>query len=204
MKIERIKLSELSPLSKNVRKHNEVQLKEFVRSLNQFGQTRAIVIDEDNNILVGNGLYMAMTMRGDVEADCTRVLGLSEKEKKKLVLTDNKIYSLGVDDYENMQDFITEITADGDFDIAGFGEDILQAMSRDIDDVTKDIMDYGKTPDDLPTPEVMPSKGVETPSGEFAKNESTFIPDEIKAPEEPVKENKSVICPSCGEVIYLD
>ena len=85
MKIERIKLSELSPLAKNVRKHGETQIKEFVRSLNQFGQTRAIVIDEDNNILIGNGLYIAMNKRGDIEADCTRVLGLSEKEKKKLV-----------------------------------------------------------------------------------------------------------------------
>lgn len=197
MKIERIKLSELSPLAKNVRKHGETQIKEFVRSLNQFGQTRAIVIDEDNNILIGNGLYIAMNKRGDTEADCTRVLGLSEKEKKKLVLTDNKIYSLGIDDYENIQDYITEITADGDFDIAGFGEDILQAMSRDIDDVTKDIMNYGKMPDVSPTPKA-------TPSEEVTEDEEVYTPEEIKTPEEPVKENKSVICPSCGEVIYLD
>ena len=94
MKIEIIKLDELKPLEKNVRKHNEIQLNELVRSLNQFGQTRAIIVDEDNNILIGNGLYLAMQKRGDKTAECSRVKGLTETQKKKLVLTDNKVYSL--------------------------------------------------------------------------------------------------------------
>ena len=36
------------------------QIKEMIRSLNQFGQTRPMVVDEQGNILVGNGLYMAL------------------------------------------------------------------------------------------------------------------------------------------------
>ena len=60
MKLEVVKLSDLKPLEKNVRKHNDKQIDELVKSVEQFGQTRAMVIDEDNNILIGNGLYFAL------------------------------------------------------------------------------------------------------------------------------------------------
>ena len=60
MKLEVVKLSDLKPLENNVRKHNDKQIDELVKSVEQFGQTRAMVIDEDNNILIGNGLYFAL------------------------------------------------------------------------------------------------------------------------------------------------
>ena len=42
---------------KNVRIHTEQQLREFERSVRMFGQIRPIVVDENNVILAGNGLY---------------------------------------------------------------------------------------------------------------------------------------------------
>ena len=57
MKITKIKLADLIPTEKNVRMHPPEQIKEYKRSLEKFGQTKPIVIDEDNNILIGNGLY---------------------------------------------------------------------------------------------------------------------------------------------------
>lgn len=147
MKIEKASIAELKPIEKNVRKHNDVQIKELVRSLEQFGQTRAIVIDEDKNILIGNGLYLAMKQRGDTECDVFVKRGLTERQKKKLILTDNKVYSLGADDYESITDFINEITMDGDFDIAGFDDEVLRQMTRDMDDIAKDIKSYGTIED---------------------------------------------------------
>ena len=47
MKIENVRVSELKPLEKNVRKHSDKQIEEMIRSVQQFGQTRAIVIDEN-------------------------------------------------------------------------------------------------------------------------------------------------------------
>ena len=68
MKLQKKKLSTLKPLEVNVRKHSDKQIKELIRSVNQFGQTRAIVIDEENNILIGNGLHAAMLEAGLEEA----------------------------------------------------------------------------------------------------------------------------------------
>ena len=85
MKLEKIKISELKPLQHNVRKHNDKQIEELAKSVSQFGQTRAIVIDEKNNILIGNGLFLALMKLGENEAQCYRISNLSEAEKKKLI-----------------------------------------------------------------------------------------------------------------------
>lgn len=60
MKTVTKKLSQLRPLEKNVRKHNDKQISEYVRSLKMFGQLRPMVVDETGTILVGNGMYEAM------------------------------------------------------------------------------------------------------------------------------------------------
>lgn len=203
MKIEKIKLADLKPLEKNVRKHNDIQVNELIRSLNQFGQTRAIIVDEDNNILIGNGLYMAMVKRGDTEAECSRVTGLTETQKKKLVLTDNKVYSLGLDDYENIEAFINDIALDGDFDIAGFDEDILKQMTRELNEVSRDVANYGLIPDDYVKPQA-PAPATSTPQNTEVNtyHEETVQPHALPQQQTAVK--RSVICPSCGEVIYID
>ena len=204
MKIEIVKLVDLKPLEKNVRKHSEKQIDELVRSLNQFGQTRAIIVDEDNNILIGNGLYLAMTKRGDTQAECSRIKGLSETQKKKLILSDNRIYSLGADDYANIEEFINEISLDGDFDIAGFDEAVIKEMTRELDEVNNDVKSYGNIPEGYIKPQESVSNVAETQQ----EGETIPAPVASAAPQSmqqtKAETRRSVICPSCGEVIYLD
>ena len=50
MKVTIKKLSVLKHPEKNVRIHSEQQIRELKRSLEKFGQTRALVIDENNII----------------------------------------------------------------------------------------------------------------------------------------------------------
>ena len=207
MKIQKLKLSELKPLEVNVRKHTEAQITELVRSVNQFGQTRAIVIDEENNILIGNGLHEAMVQAGLDEAFVYRKKGLSEIEKKKLILADNKTYSLGADNYENIEAYLEEITASGDFEIAGFDEDVLRNLMRQAEEVLEDVQSYGvlspeavekkkeaqtvQQPTESGTPEKQPGN---------APSVNETSQDDIT----PVYEPETVICPNCGECIPLD
>lgn len=209
MKLENIKLNNLKPLEHNVRKHNEKQIDELIRSVEQFGQTRAIVIDEDNNILIGNGLYMALQKMGREECQCFRKTGLTEIQKKKLVLTDNKVYSLGNDDYEEINNFINDITITGDFDIAGFDEYILQSMTMTEKENEDMMKDYGKITDiNITQPEPTPAPVVSTPQPQVVANDNTsketvtFV-TETEVPLQKT-ERKYVMCPSCGEVIYID
>lgn len=206
MKIEKVQLGLLKPLEENVRNHSEAQIKEMIRSLNQFGQTRPMVVDEQGNILVGNGLYMALKERGDSEADVYRIVGLTETQKKKLVLTDNKVYSLGTDNYAVIDDFLKDITIDaGDFDIAGFDEDMLKSIAADIEaGLVDDEDDFA-----LIEP---PVEAVEPPQEqERLQDEQTPMSEVSSECERTVSEvdevegemQKFVICPHCGEKIYL-
>lgn len=206
MKIEKVQLGLLKPLDENVRNHSEAQIKEMIRSLNQFGQTRPMVIDEQGNILVGNGLYMAMKERGDSEADVYRITGLTETQKKKLVLTDNKVYSLGTDNYAVIDDFLKDITIEaGDFDIAGFDEDMLKSMAADIEaGLVDDEDDFNII--EPPVEAVEPPQKQERPQDE--QTPMSEVSSECERTVSEVDEaegemQKFVICPHCGEKIYL-
>ena len=207
MKLEVVKINDLKPLEKNVRKHNDKQIDELIKSVEQFGQTRAMVIDEDNNILIGNGLYFALVKMNKADVQCYRKTGLSEVEKKKLILSDNKIYSLGADNYDEINNYIQEITGMGDFEIAGYDKFILEQMTATDEQVEEAISNYGVITDVKYTQEEPKQetsyKEPEIEKEPEVKNEPATMVTETKVSAEK-SEKKYIICPSCGELIYLD
>ena len=203
MKIQKLKLNELKPLEQNVRKHTEKQINELIRSVQQFGQTRAIVIDEENNILIGNGLHEAMVKAGMQEAFIYRKRGLTQIEKKKLILADNKTYSLGADDYGNIEAYLEEITASGDFDVAGFDEDVLRNLMREADEVLQDVQSYGVlTPETVDrkreAAETIEHMGTQEKPAESPVNASESVQESAQ------EEVATILCPNCGECIPID
>lgn len=204
MDVQKIKLSELKPLEVNVRKHNDNQLKELMRSVEAFGQTRAIVVDEENNILIGNGLHAAMMKAGYEEGFIYRKSGLSETEKKKLILADNKTYSLGIDDYENIEAYLSDIAATGDFDVAGFDEEVLRSLMRDAEDVLADVQSYGVLTPEVAERKMEHAERVESPAA--PKQEQVEHSERVvyEPSEEAQDEVPTVLCPNCGECIPLD
>ena len=221
MKIENVNLNLLKPLEKNVRKHSDKQIEELIRSVEQFGQTRAVVIDEDNNILIGNGLYLALVKMGYTDCQCYRITGLTEIQKKKLVLTDNKVYSLGSDNYQAINDYIQDITVTGDFDIAGFDDFILKNMTMSDEENEEAMKDYGTITDIKFTepqqePVINPSvrennnSNINTDTNTSTSSSSNSELERVativteKPAQEQKQDRKYVICPNCGEVIYLD
>ena len=125
MEVTKMKLKDLIKPEKNVRIHTEQQMKEFQRSVKMFGQIRPIVVDEKNVILAGNGLYDALIAIGKETADVYQYNNLTENQKKKLMIADNKIFSLGFENLETFNSFLEELQ--GDLDIPGFDEvDLLE------------------------------------------------------------------------------
>lgn len=194
MKVITKKLSDLKRPERNVRMHTNKQLQEFRRSVDMFGQIRPIVCDENGVILAGNGLYETLISMGRETADCYVVTGLSEKDKKKLMLADNRIYSLGVDDMEAFDAIIAELQ---DADIPGYDEDLLNTLIASAKDVDGLLSDYGTF-----TPESQQSmqRAAEAPAAA-----PTPVPPAApaEAPAQEVREDRYVICPKCGERIHL-
>lgn len=211
MKVTTMKLADLVKPEKNVRIHTANQLKEFERSVSMFGQIRPIVIDENNVILAGNGLYDTLVAMGRETADVYQYKDLTENQKKKLMIADNKIFSLGIENLDTLNQFLEEL--DGDLDIPGFDEEILKQMVADAEDVTEKISEYGTLDEEeikeikernekqstvIDTTQVAPVQNVPESfvNEQDGKNNTEGI-------EEPTEIRKFVICPKCGEKIWL-
>lgn len=191
MHIEKRKVSDLIPNPINVRKHNQNQIKEFQRSINKFGVIRPIVIDENNVILVGHGLLEALKLNNTEDAEVIVMNGLSEKDKKKLLLADNKIYSLGIDDYSAIESILSDIGKESDFDIPGYDPNVIEELYG-IKSVEKEIKEG------TPLERALEVKD--------QKEEKPEIPVPSKKVEEAraeAEDRKFVICPNCGERIWL-
>lgn len=209
MEIITMKLADLVKPEKNVRIHTEQQLKEFQRSVKMFGQIRPIVVDENNVILAGNGLYDTLIAMGKETADVYKYDNLTENQKKKLMIADNKIFSLGIENLDTLNSFLEDLQ--GDLDIPGFDEDILKQMVSEAEDVTEKLSEYG-TLDDEEIQSIKESgerkeqqiqkaeAEQETPAQQPAAQPQQEMPDDS---EDTTEVKRFVICPNCGEKIWL-
>lgn len=211
MEVIKTKLADLVKPEKNVRIHTEQQLKEFQRSVKMFGQIRPIVVDENNVILAGNGLYDTLLAMGKETADVYRYDSLTENQKKKLMIADNKIFSLGIENLETLNCFLEDLQ--GDLDIPGFDEEILKQMVSDAEDITDKLSEYG-TLDDEEIQSIKESgerkeqqiKRIESGEEEPAAAPPPTVPATQEAEgenEDTAEVRKFVICPKCGEKIWL-
>lgn len=206
MKVFTMKLDELVKPEKNVRIHTEQQLKEFQRSVTMFGQIRPIVVDENNVILAGNGLYDTLVMMGKETADVYQYSNLTENQKKKLMIADNKIFNLGIENLDVLNSFLEDLQ--GDLDIPGFDEEILKQMVSEAEDITEKISEYGIL-DDEGIQSIRESAG--------RKGRQAQRPEPVQMPDVPTRQEPEfmegqaeaveagtfVICPGCGEKIWL-
>lgn len=210
MMVVKKKLTELQRPKRNVRMHTDKQLVEFRRSVEMFGQIRPIVIDENNVMLAGNGLYETLVSLGWEEADCLVVANLTEKQKSKLMLADNKIFDLGVDDMAAFDELLADLG--DDLDVPGYDESLLKSLVADLPEVDDMMASYGTISDERK--EQIRSEGAATARREEsiaakaqeytpppAPVSSTIDTNEPAPAQEPVRQY--ILCPKCGERIWL-
>lgn len=144
MKITVKKLSELHKPAHNIRRHSEKQLTEYIRSIEMFGQVKPLVVAEDGEIIAGNGLYEALLRMGRETCDCYVMVGLTDVQKKKLMMADNKVYELGFTDVDAIEELVKEL--DGDVDVPGWDADLLEMLNSTEDEADEMIGSYGEWP----------------------------------------------------------
>ena len=126
MKLETIKLTNLTPDPNNARQHDEKNLKAIEGSLSQFGQRKPIVIDQANVIVAGNGTVEAAKRLGWTEIQAVRVPADWDADRiKAFALADNRSAELANWNPEVLTSQLVELEAVG-FDVAEFGFEIEQ------------------------------------------------------------------------------
>ena len=92
MIIEEVKIADIKPYERNQKKHPESQVKNIAKSIEKYGFVQPIVIDKNNEIIIGHGRYMA---GGDIlgmeTVPCVRAENLTDKQIRELRILDNKL-----------------------------------------------------------------------------------------------------------------
>lgn len=84
-------VASLTPNPRNARTHSKKQIRQIAKSIEQFGFTSPILIDEQGVVLAGHGRLQAARMLGMLEVPTITIAHLSEIQKRLVLLNDNKI-----------------------------------------------------------------------------------------------------------------
>ncbi len=118
----------------NSRTHSEDQIQEVVNSINEFGYTNPILVDENNIIIAGHCRVEGAKRAGMTEIPTIIIDGLTDVQKSALVIADNKLALNAGWDFAKLAQQITFLKDnDYDTDFTGFNADeILSFMPEEL------------------------------------------------------------------------
>lgn len=136
---------------RNYRKHNDKNKELINKSLKECGAGRSIVIDNEENIIAGNGIYEASQKLGlktkIIETDGSELvvvkrtdLKTDDDKRKQLAVMDNSTSDTSTFDFELLnEDFDTETLSDWGID-ADFEIDDEELEPEDVSLVNKKLL----------------------------------------------------------------
>ena len=84
-------LDSLVPYARNARTHSETQVAEIAGSIREFGFVNPVLIAEDGTLIAGHGRVLAARLLGMDTVPAITLAGLSDTQRRALVLADNRI-----------------------------------------------------------------------------------------------------------------
>src|SRR6187397_1595024 len=91
LRLEFWPLDRLVPSPRNARTHSNAQVAEIAGSIRAFGFTNPILIGDEGDVIAGHGRLAAARKLGLAEVPVIALHGLTETERRQLVLADNRI-----------------------------------------------------------------------------------------------------------------
>ena len=129
MTVQSKKLEEVHPYENNPRR-NDGAVNAVAESIRQCGYIAPIIVDENGVILAGHTRYKALRQLGYQEADVVIKSGLTEEQKRKYRLLDNKTGELAEWDVD-----LLEMELDGlDFGSLDLDWGLSSAEGLDLDE----------------------------------------------------------------------
>lgn len=149
-KVERRKVSDLTPYARNSRTHSDEQVAQIAASIKEWGWTVPVLIEPDGGIIAGHGRVLAAQRLGITEVPCMIADGWSEGQKRAYIIADNKLaLNAGWDDEMLRVEFAELGDMGFDLGLTGFGEMELGAL---LADKTEGLTDPDAVPDAPETP----------------------------------------------------
>jgi DNA modification methylase len=149
-KVERRLVADLIPYARNARTHSDAQIAQIAASVNEWGWTTPVLVDEAGSIIAGHGRVMAARKLGLADVPVMVASGWSEAQKKAYVLADNQLALNAGWDIDLLKVEVGDLDAEGfNLDLIGFDDKLLADL---LAESTEGLTD----PDAVPEPPAEP------------------------------------------------
>jgi len=132
LQLEYWPLDRLIPYARNARTHSPAQVAEIAGSIRAFGFSNPILVGEGADIIAGHGRLAAARRLGLTEAPVIVLRGLTEVQRRQLVIADNRIAMNAGWDSEMLSLELADLATIGaDLSTLGFSsKELAAALSR--------------------------------------------------------------------------
>jgi DNA modification methylase len=90
-RVEMISVEGLAPYAGNPRTHSKKQIRQLAKSIERFGFTTPILLDDRGQIIAGHGRVEAAKLLGMAEVPALRLSHLSDADRRAYVIADNRL-----------------------------------------------------------------------------------------------------------------
>lgn len=130
-KVESRPLKDLVPYARNAREHSADQIAMLVASIEEFGWTIPVLVDEEGRLIAGHGRIMAAKQLGIKKVPCMIAEGWTDAQKRAYTLADNKIALQSDWNVELLKEELDSLEGKFDFGTLGFDEFDIEELSGD-------------------------------------------------------------------------
>jgi ParB/RepB/Spo0J family partition protein len=173
-------IDQIRPYEINNKIHTEPEIEKLARSLDEFGWTQPICVDEHKIILAGHRRFFAAQKRGLTELPIVIKEGLTDEQKRSYRLIDNSLSAYPHWDYENIN------------------QEMFFLKSKDakfVDDLLAEFLNKEKF-----APNTDPTQASSVVSEEELKKKEAQLAEQFKNSQVKFE----VCCPECGNVFGID
>ena len=148
--LERWEVAKLKPYAQNARTHSPEQIAQLVASIEQFGFTIPVLVDEKGMIIAGHGRVLAAAKREMSHVPVLVARGWSAEQKRAYVIADNKLAEGAGWDRNILGSEL------GNLALAGFNVEALGFAPGEIKALIANAAKVNADPDDAPAPPLVP------------------------------------------------
>lgn len=131
--VERRRVADLVPYARNSRTHSDEQVAKIARSIEEFGWTIPVLIDEEGTLIAGHGRIMAAQRLGIEDVPAMVARGWSPEKRAAYVIADNKLAEEAGWDEALLRLELGEIQAAGfDLELTGFDASFLEGIEEQV------------------------------------------------------------------------
>jgi len=121
--VHRRRVADLVPYAHNARVHSPRQVAQIAASIEEWGWTTPVLVDEEDGIIAGHGRVLAALKLGVDEVPCVVARGWTKAQKHAYVIADNQLTISAGWDTDLLKVEVGELNTLDDFDVDLLGFD---------------------------------------------------------------------------------